>query len=297
MSKKTGFIENSKKGAKFFSAAGKYCYVPPGHYYSPVVNIDEAKQREDKIWKEDKNIKGIDLHVDEQKDLLAGFRKYYEEMPFGDAKKEGMRYYFDNSFYTYTDGIMLYCMMRHFKPKNIIEVGSGFSSAVMMDTRDAFKLDTKLGFIEPYPERLFSLMSEKDKQDNDVLVKDIQEVPLSYFEKLGKNDMLFIDSTHVSKTGSDVNYLFFEVLPILKEGVLVHIHDVFATFEYPRDWVYEGRSWNEDYMLRAFLMYNDSFRIKLFSNYIHKFYSDYFKDLPLCYNNTGGNIWIERTKV
>jgi len=294
MGKKSGFIENSKKGAKFFTATGKYCYVPPGHYYSPIVNTDEIMQRESNIWSGKKEISGIDLNIEEQKKLLNDFKKYYDEMPFEAEKKEGLRYYFENSFYSYTDGLMLHCMMRHFKPKHIIEVGSGFSSAVMLDTRDYFKMDTKMSFIEPYPDRLYSLMSEKDKADNEVLVKDIQEVPLSFFEKLSENDMLFIDSTHVSKTGSDVNYLFFEILPLLKKGVLVHIHDVFASFEYPKSWVYEGRSWNEDYLLRAFLMYNDSFKIRLFSNYIHTHYKDYFTDLPLTYNNTGGNIWIQR---
>ena len=100
MGKKSGFIENSKKGAKFFSATGKYCYVPPGHYYSPIVNTDEVKRREDKIWTGKKKFGGIDLNIESQKSLLKEFKKYYDEMPFETDKKQELRYYFENSYYT-----------------------------------------------------------------------------------------------------------------------------------------------------------------------------------------------------
>ncbi len=75
--------------------------------------------------------------------------------------------------------------------------------------------------------------------------------------------MLFIDSTHVSKVGSDVNFLFFEVLPRLRPGVHVHVHDIAYPFEYPREWVLEGRAWNEAYLLRAFLTGNPHWQIDL----------------------------------
>src|SRR5690606_22964232 len=113
-----------------------------------------------------------------------------------------------------------------------------------------------------------------------------------FFDRLEADDILFIDSTHVAKTGSDVNYILFEILPRLKSGVLIHFHDVFYPFEYPRDWVFAGRNWNEDYLLRAFLMYNPAFEIILFSHYLHKHHPDAFAAIPLCYNNRGGNLWI-----
>jgi hypothetical protein len=125
-----------------------------------------------------------------------------------------------------------------------------------------------------------------------LIEKKVQDLNLEIFEKLNCGDFLFVDSSHVVKTGSDVNYILFEILPRLKSGVLIHFHDIFYPFEYPKDWVFNGWNWNEDYFLRAFLMYNTEFEIKLFSHYLHKHYSDVFKNMPLCYNNYGGNLWI-----
>ncbi len=91
-----------------------------------------------------------------------------------------------------------------------------------------------------------------------------------------------------------MNYILFEILPRLKSGVLIHFHDIFYPFEYPRDWVFMGRNWNENYFLKAFLMYNNQFEIKLFSHYLHQHHSTVFKEMPLVYRNGGGNLWIEK---
>ena len=118
---------------------------------------------------------------------------------------------------------------------------------------------------------------------------------LSVFDALSANDILFVDSTHVSKTGSDVNHLFFEILPRLASGVLVHLHDIFFPFEYPQDWVLGGRSWNEIYMLRAFLQYNNAFRIVFMNTFLEHFHESRFADrMPLCLKNRGGSIWLCR---
>lgn len=119
-------------------------------------------------------------------------------------------------------------------------------------------------------------------------------VSLAVFEKLNKGDILFVDSTYVSKTGSDVNYILFEILPVLKKGVIIHFHDVFYPFEYPKEWVFQGRNRNESYILKAFLMYNESFEIKLFSEYLHRHHKEVFEDMPLCYLTAGGNLWVEK---
>ena len=108
--------------------------------------------------------------------------------------------------------------------------------------------------------------------------------------------ILFVDSTHVAKVGSDVNHLFSEVLPILKPGVLVHIHDIFYPFEYPKSWIYEGRNWSEVYLLRAFLQFNECFKIVLFNTFLEHFHRDFFlRNMPLCLKNEGGSIWLKRT--
>jgi hypothetical protein len=271
--------------------------LPAGHYYSPIVSVDDIRQREKAIWKGVgfDGIKGISLNTDALIGLAAEFSEYYSQLPFDKHKKDNLRYWFENNFYSYTDGIILYSFIRHFKPKRIIEVGSGYTSALMMDVNELF-FDNKisLNFIEPYPERLRSLMSGGDKRISTVLEKTVQEIDLGFFEQLEKGDILFIDSSHVSKCGSDVNFILFEILPILKSGVLIHFHDVFYPFEYPQDWVLNGWNWNEDYLLRAFLMYNKDFSIRFFSHYLHVHHKEAFKNMPLCYLNTGGNLWIEK---
>lgn len=270
---------------------------PNGHFYSPVISIEKIKKREVEIWKNVAidGVKGINLRTEEQKELLQRFTEYYEEIPFKSEKQENLRYQFENGSYSYTDGIILYSMIRHFEPQRIIEIGSGYSSAVMLDTNELFfNNQIDLTFIDPYPERLYSQMTKGDKDETTVIESDVQQVSLDVFEKLQAGDILFVDSAHVSKTGSDVNYILFEILPVLKSGVFIHFHDVFYPFEYPKEWVFQGRNWNEDYILKAFLMYNEKFEIKLFSEYLHKHHKDVFKEMPLCYNNTGGNLWIEK---
>lgn len=272
-------------------------HFPAGHYHSPIISIEEIKKREFKIWKnaDEDGIKGVELRTEEQIKLVQQFTKFYEEIPFKSEKQVNVRYYFENEYYSYTDGIILYSMINYFEPKRIIEIGSGFSSAVMLDTNQLFfNNQINLTFIDPYPGRLYSLMTETDKEQTIVIESDVQLISLDIFRKLKAGDILFVDSTHVTKTGSDVNYILFEILPILESGVLIHFHDVFYPFEYPKEWVFKGFNWNEDYILKAFLMYNDKFEIKLFSEYLHKHHKDSFKDLPLSYINTGGNLWIQK---
>src|SRR5690606_1842332 len=191
-----------------------------------------------------------------------------KEMPFKAEKSEGLRYYFENSAYAYSDAIHLYCMLRHLKPRKLIEVGSGHSSCVTLDTNELFlggSVETT--FIEPYPELFMSLIKESDRAKINIVPTRLQDVDLSLFETLQANDILFIDSTHVSKINSDVNYIFFEILPRLASGVYIHFHDIFFPFEYPKAWVYEGRAWNEAYILRAFLQYNNAFSVVLMNTF------------------------------
>src|SRR5262249_1522191 len=124
-----------------------------------------------------------------------------------------------------------------------------------------------------------------------VLPRNVQEVAPAVFEELERGDILFIDSSHVSKTYSDVNYLFFEILPRLRSGVYVHLHDVFYPFEYPKEWVYQGRGWNEAYLARAFLQYNDAFEIQLFNSFLERFHRDRLsRTMPLCTRYVDANM-------
>lgn len=270
-------------------------WVPLGHFYSPIPSLNEIKKNENKIFSNPRSIESININEGVQLEIYKKIINFYHQLPFVDDHKDDLLYYFKNPAFSYADGISLYSMIRIFEPKRLIEVGSGYSSCVSLDTNRLFlsnKMD--LIFIEPYPELLKSLTS-KTKTPLKIIDINLQDVSIEVFKNLEKNDILFIDSTHVSKTGSDVNYIFFEILPVLKSGVVVHFHDIFYPFEYPKSWVYEGRSWNEDYMLRAFLQYNDQFEILFFNDFMFKKHRDLLEEhTPLYLKNGGGSIWLRK---
>ena len=192
---------------------------------------------------------------------------------------------------------MLYGMMRHLRPKRIVEVGSGFSSAAMLDVNErVLGGRTHLTFIDPDMSRVRALLRAGDQSRATMIERRVQDVPLEVFAALEAGDILFIDSSHVSKVGSDVNRLFFDVLPALRPGVCIHIHDVAGNLEYPAAWLAEGRAWNEQYLLRAFLMYNRSFEIALFTAWLFDTRPEFFRErMPLCTRGGGGQIWLRKT--
>jgi predicted O-methyltransferase YrrM len=245
-----------------------------------------------------RTLPGIELNESEQVALLAEFEKFYADIPFKNTKQPGFRYYYDNGFYCQSDGIFLHSIIRKFQPKRIIEIGSGFSSACMLDTLDFLgRTDVSVTFIEPYPERLKANMQPADFKRCTIIESGVQAVDAAIFSTLQANDILFVDSTHVSKTGSDVNRIIFEILPSLPSGVLIHFHDIFYPFEYPRDWVLnsKGFGWNEAYLLRAFLSHNPDFEIIAFNTFLEEFHTARFAaNMPACLENRGGSIWLRR---
>jgi hypothetical protein len=272
-------------------------FVPPGHFYSPIPSLEEVSKDDEAIFGAmPRGIPGVDLREEEQLQLLHTLLPYYREMPFQDKEQEGLRYYFDNPSYTYSDAIFLHCLIRHLRPKRFIEVGSGFSSCVTLDTNDRFFAGgIDVSFIEPYPDLLKSLVSDSERSKIKIIQSRLQDVNLGLFDSLQSNDILFIDSTHVSKVHSDVNRVIFDILPRLAPGVHVHVHDVFYPFEYPKAWIMEGRAWNEAYLLRAFLQYNSAWRVVLMNTYMEIFHAAFFKEhMPLCLKNPGASIWLRR---
>lgn len=188
---------------------------------------------------------------------------------------KGLRYRETGSPFPMGDALVLAAMMASKPPARIVEIGSGFSTACMLDAAEHFKLpNLRITCIEPYPDRLKGLLRDKDWGQVSLMECPLQAVPLEVFTELKANDILFIDSTHVLKTGSDVHYELFRILPILARGVIVHIHDCPYPFEYPKLWVYDQNySWNEVYAVRAFLMYNSRFRVKFWASYFKERYT------------------------
>lgn len=272
-------------------------FAPPGHFYSPIPDIGFVTAHQSALFERNvREVPGVDVNEREQLELLSNFAQYYNEIPWGAEKKNGLRYYFDNAYFLYGDAIVLYSIIRHYKPRRIVEIGSGYSSAAMLDTNDLFFNNSiEFTFVEPYPDRLYSILSEDDNLSVEIIEDVIQSVSIGKVTDLEEGDVLFVDSSHVAKIGSDVIHLLSYVLPSLKKGVIIHFHDVFWPFEYPQEWLTSGRAWNEDYFLKAFLQFNDTFKVIFFNSFLATFHLKELKTyLPLFAMNTGGSIWIRK---
>jgi predicted O-methyltransferase YrrM len=271
---------------------------PPGHYYSPVVDPESVRE----YWKRSASLKAGELAglpVDVER-MIAFWQRNAECIrlaPFTEEPGGATRYYSSDGRYPKGDAIVLMCMIHTYRPTRIIEIGSGFSSAAMLDTMDLLGVaEFHLTCIDPYSSRLRSLLRPQDYQHVDIIERDVQTVPPETFEALEPNDILFIDSSHVLKTGSDVHFELFSILPVIKPGVLVHFHDIHFPFEYPAPWVFTKRwSWNEIYAIRAFLMYNDQFKIRFFTDFFLREHADLVRaTIPGGKSVVGGSLWLER---
>jgi hypothetical protein len=273
-------------------------WVPLGHYHSPVPTTDEIHSKHDRIFdRSNPAVPGVDLNAAEQLRLLDVFAGFYPDLPWEDQPRPGLRYGYDSPCFTYFDAIATACMMRHLRPRRVIEVGCGHSSAVQLDTSELF-LDNAVAFtfIDPHPEeRLLDVLKPGDADRVQILPRRLQDIDPGLFAQLAANDILFIDSSHICRTDSDVNFALFEILPALPSGVVVHFHDVLYPFEYFPEWVYEGRAWNEAYALRAFLQYNPAFRVTFWGHYLYLFHRDRVRQaMPPALKNHGGSIWIQK---
>lgn len=289
-----GYIENIDfvTLAGFNKFFGKLQFFPPGHFYSPIPDVLEI-QEHDYFSRLPKTLDGVNLNTEHQINLLSNFKELLVSFKNDYQSLKLKRFRLNNSYFGEFDASILYSMILTKKPKKIIEVGSGFSSALMLDIKKAYQLDDlELTFIEPFPERLESLLEKDDYEQVTIYKEKVQFVDFEIFTNLTEGDILFIDSSHVSKIGSDVNYIIFEILPKLKPGVRIHFHDIFYPFEYPEEWIYEGRFWNELYLLRAFLQYNQHFEIDLWNHYLISEHKEIFGDTKE--EKSGSSIWLKK---
>ena len=238
-------------------------HVLPNRFDQPV---PDTRTLPASLWDGRSELVGIDVRRDAQEALmyeLAAFRDEIAALP-RHATGDPHDFHFDNDRFSGVDAAVLYALVRHLKPHRFIEVGSGFSTlltalALRRNQADGAQ-PSEFVAIEPYPLEFLDGLDGLTK----LIVQPVQEVPLALFEDLGEGDVLFIDSSHVLKIGSDVQYLFLEVLPRLPKGVIVHVHDIFLPWEYPQEWVMrEERFWNEAYLLQAFLTDNRRVEVML----------------------------------
>jgi len=270
-----------RRAAQALTVARRPLYAAPGHYGSPIPSPRDV-ERAIAVTSEPY---GVDLRADAQLTLADRLAPLAAELPTG--RDPAWRWHDGpaNRMFGQPDAGVYYAMIADRKPGRVVEVGSGFSSAVALDAADRHSPETRFTFVEPYPQRLLSLLTDADRARTSLRQETAQTVDLDLFTSLGAGDILFVDSTHVGKAGSDVLRLLLDVLPRLAPGVVVHVHDVFWPFTYPAKWLREGRGWNEAYLLRALLVEPSAFDIVLWGSWLALSRPEY---------RGAGSIWLER---
>lgn len=273
-------------------------FMPPGHFYSPIVDAsDPAVVRA--TQSEAQPVATLEEFGIEEQEVLRWFEviaQHYAAHPFPEQPAAGRRYHYANPAFFLADALALLAFLDACRPRRYIEIGAGYSSCAALDINEAYLGGAiQMTFIDPHPEMLFDLLGHHAADRKLVLKSRLQDVPLDRFKELDAGDILFIDSSHVAKTGSDVLDYTFRILPQLRPGVIVHIHDIFFPFEYPRGWIVEeNRSWNEAYLLRAFLHGNPRFRVLYLTDWIYKCRRHLYETrMPLCLTHRGGSLWMQ----
>jgi Methyltransferase domain len=234
--------------------------LTPNHFYWPVPDVAELEKRE---WPIYPTPPGCNFHLREQVKLAGDFgSRYLPELGWS-SEPIADSYHYHNGYFESFDAEVAYCMVRHWKPRRIIEIGSGYSTRVMAQALHANleqdQIRGELITVDPYPERL----PENGLGDFVTVVPEqVQHLDIGLFEMLRADDILFIDSSHVVSVGSDVVREYLQILPRLNPGVLVHVHDIFLPSDYPRSAVLENLwFWSEQYLLQAFLAFNRDFQV------------------------------------
>lgn len=273
---------------------------PAGHFYSPVVDTVEADARSAQLWPDQPQTPGIDYDDASHRTILAEwFPRFMPAFDYPELLEETAeldRFYVRNSQYSWLDCRALFVLLQAWRPRRLLEVGSGFSTLLAADVNRRFLGGScEITCIEPYPR---PFLARGIAGVHELVQQCAQDVPMARYTSLQAGDVLFIDSSHVAKTGSDVNFLMLDVLPRLAPGVRVHIHDVFLPYEYPREWVIdENRSWNEQYLVRALLTHSRAWRVVFGSSYAAGALQPLVAAAlahPKGHALGGGSLWLER---
>jgi len=296
-----------KKCYRIFEQAG--FHITPNNFKFP---IPDSTTLTDELWRKESGPVGLDMNTNMELKLLHEvFPQFREEFDFPETKDQSMQdydFYFENDSFGTGDAEVLHSMIRHFKPKRIVEIGSGFSTYLSakacLINKEKEGIDSKLVAIEPFPN---DTLKKGFPGLSALIQKPLEEVDLDLFRDLEANDILFIDSTHILKIGGDVKYEYLEILPRLKNGVIVHSHDIFLPGEYPKSWVVDKHHfYTEQYLLQAFLAFNSAFEILWASQYMIRRYLDELIPVFPSYqrialNNSeanhgvgSGSLWIRR---
>lgn len=263
------------------------------HYYNPVVFSSDLH----KPLSQARELPGVDLNEAGQLSLIAQFN-FADELEAFPKDDTGEGYYFNNNSFEAGDAEILYDMIRHFKPKRLIEIGSGHSTriaraAILANGRETPGYACIHTCIEPYE------MPWLADYGVELIRQRVELVDDALFQTLESGDILFIDSSHMIRPQGDVLHEFLYLLPKLKPGVLIHVHDIFTPHDYPESWILGRRLyWNEQYLLEAFLTLNPNFQVIAAVNWLARNHRDRLaKAAPHLVRKPAhepGSFWIRR---
>jgi hypothetical protein len=246
-------------------------------------------------WKSPRYTQGLNFDPESQlkfiSDTLFPYKEDYLSFKLN-GNTDDKTFFLNNGYFGSVDAEVLYCMIRHNKPRRILEVGSGNSTRLMRQAIREGQLKTRLTCIDPCPR-----IEMKDYADEYIKASLENQEAMKFISELGENDILFIDSSHTVMTGGDVNYLFLEAIPQLRRGVFIHIHDIFLPFDYPERWIIKERwGWTEQYLVHAFLYANDAFKITWAARYMWEYYRPEIQYvIPGCTTGTvPSSLWLRK---
>ncbi len=274
------------------------------HYYSPVPDLLDLRKRQ--VWQRKSDLPGLDFRGEQQVEFLLSLGKQYgDECNWSPAPARDPReFYTENNSFSFGCAASLHTILRQYKPRRVIEIGSGnsslvFSEALKRNAADGYPCEYMI--IDPYPA---PVVQSGLPSVTKIFPERVELTDITLFEKLCEGDVLFIDSGHTVRTGGDVNFLFLEVLPRLAPGVIVHVHDINLPYEYPEVYFVNPSFrmfWTEAYLLQAFLAFNSQFEILLAVNYLMTEKKDDFHRAfphydPQRHKAVSGSFWVRRKK-
>lgn len=286
-----------------FSTA-EYDVLPRGQfdvvrhdYYSPIPDLSQLPEE---VWLRPRALPGVELDtgagIDFVERELTPFIAELE-VPLDGPRQPGV-FYLHNSGFESVDAELLYGMIRSSRPQRVIELGSGYTTLLIniaAQRNEQEGVSTHHVAYDPYPREY--VLGTSLGSPTRLETVSATELPLATFEELKAGDILFVDTTHTVKLGSDVNFILLDVLPRLQPGVLVHFHDIFLPWEYPRRWFEEMRYyWAEQYLLQAFLAFNREFAVLVPAHAIARTHPERLRRAIPSFGDgvSPGSMWLKR---
>ncbi len=206
------------------------------------------------------------------------------------SQSKDSEYSFSNDYFTSPDAEVAYALVQLLRPKHIVEVGSGNSTKLFRAAIADGKLSTELVSIDPMPRTSIDAIADR------IIRRPLEQVPSSFFnETLSRDDILFIDSSHEIRIGNDVLTLLLNIVPALKSGVVIHIHDIFLPFEYPYEWIVANKwdMFKEQYLVQTMLQDSEKYDV-LWPGYFLQRTMSKFSDQFYVPNQYAISLWLRK---